>query len=101
MVTISMARNDIRHGLFLANEASKARKPELAYWVRSSTGHLFEAVDAVQKWRSVPEVRRFISAIPKAVRDELRAAEGGVAKLGHGALAHSRNRTFHYPNPGG
>jgi hypothetical protein len=58
MVTVSMARNDVRHALFEAGNANKASEPDFAYWVRLSTAHFFEAVTAIRSWRQLPEVKR-------------------------------------------
>jgi hypothetical protein len=99
MVAISMARNDIRYAVCQAGAANTDDKPEFAYWVRISTGHFFEAANALKHWRQVPEVRGFIAKLPKAAREDLRSVNGSVQKIGPGVLEHSRNRTFHYPYP--
>ncbi len=66
MVTVSMARNDVRHALFEAGGANAAGKPDFAYWVRLSTAHFFEAVSAIRSWRQVPEVKAFLTRLPAA-----------------------------------
>lgn len=94
-----MARNDVRHAMFQAGAASGGKKPELAYWVRLSTGHFFEAANALGYWRQLPAVSQFLSKLPNDARNDLASVTKSVQELGHGALAHSRNRTFHYPYP--
>lgn len=101
MVTVSMARNDVRHALFAAGEANTADKPDFAYWVRLSTAHFFEAVTAVRSWRQVPEVKAFLNRLPAAAGQDLKAVLRSIQEIGNDAMAHSRNRTFHYPYPSG
>lgn len=101
MVVVSMARNDVRHALFKAGSANAAGEPDFAYWVRLSTAHFFEAIAAVRSWRQVPEVKAFLNRVPAAARDDLKAATRSLEQIGNAVVAHSRNRTFHYPHPSG
>jgi hypothetical protein len=99
MVTTAMARNDVRHAIFKAGEANTGSRPEFAYWVRLSTGHFFEAAHAIERWRQVSEIGEFISALPEPAQVELKKVTTSLEELGRRVLAHSRNRTFHYPYP--
>ena len=103
MITMSMARNDVRHAIFQAGEANDRGDEELRnYWVRISTGHFFEAAHALQQWRQqVPAVGAFIAGLPEAARNELRKVTRSVQEMGYDVLEHSRDRTFHYPYPTG
>jgi hypothetical protein len=101
VVVVSMARNDVRHALFKAGSANAASEPDFAYWVRLSTAHFFEAIAAVRSWRQLPEVKAFLSRVPAAARDDLKTATRSLEQIGHAVVAHSRNRTFHYPYPSG
>lgn len=100
MVSISMARNDVRHALRQAAEAGNQNAAEFTYWIRVATGHFFEADRAVKAWRQeISEVRDFIRRLPRDAKEELRKASSAIQKLGPGVLEHSRDRTFHYPYP--
>jgi len=101
MVMVSMARNDVRHALFKAGRSNAASEPDFTYWVRLSTAHFFEAIAAVRIWRRLPEVKAFLSRVPAAARDDLKAATRSLEQIGNAVVAHSRNRTFHYPYPSG
>jgi hypothetical protein len=103
MLAICMARNDVRYAVFQAGAAIRQNSQELLnYWVRISNGHYFEAMLALDSWRKKePEVRRFIKRLPDDARDALAVATRNVQTLGFRTLADSRNRTFHYPSPGG
>lgn len=101
MVVVSMARNDVRHALFKAGSANAVSEPDFAYWVRLSTAHFFEAIAAVRNWRQLPEVKAFLNRVPAAARDDLKTATGSLEQIGNAVVAHSRNRTFHYPYPSG
>lgn len=101
MVMVSMARNDVRHAIFEAGSANAADEPDFAYWVRLSTAHFFEAIAAVRSWRQLPEVRAFLGRLSVAARDDLKTATRSVEQIGNAVVAHSRNRTFHYPYPTG
>jgi len=99
VVSISMARNDIRHALELTAEANEGSKPEFTYYARLAMAHFFDALDALDSWCKVTEVKAFIAAMPKAGRDELRKARRTRQLVGHVAIGHARNRTLHYPSP--
>jgi hypothetical protein len=94
-----MARNDIRHAMELMVEANEAGKPEFTYYARLAMAHYFDALDALDSWCKVAEVKAFISRMPNEGRDQLRVARSTRQRVGHVAIAHARNRTFHYPSP--
>jgi hypothetical protein len=100
VVAMSMARNDLRHAMQQAGEANTADAPEFYYWVRLAMGHLFEGIDALNRWRQhTPEVRAFLKRLPAAARRDLAAASGTLQTVGGGAVEQTRHRTFHYPRP--
>jgi hypothetical protein len=99
VVTMAIARNDIRYGLFRAGEAVDNDAPEAAYLIRLATSHFFEAEAALRQWMADPDVNRFVKALPQDARAWRKKAMAAVQKLSRGALGHSRNRTFHYPYP--
>lgn len=96
---MSMARNDIRHAMELAVEANKNDAPEFTYFVRLSMAHWIEGHEALDRWCSVPEVAAFMKQLSPPGLDQLRIMRSMRQRVGHDAIEHSRNRTFHYPAP--
>jgi hypothetical protein len=99
VIAMSMARNDLRYAMERAAAANKADQPEFTYLTRLALAHYFDALDAVDNWSKVPEVKAFVGRLPQTGRDQLRLARSNRQKVGHLALEHTRKRTFHYPAP--
>lgn len=100
VLSMSMARNDIRHALHLVGKANDDDQPEFGYLVRVALGHFFDASQALKLWRQESEeVRAFLSRLPASGRQALKTAVSTDQQLGTGALQHSRVSTFHYPAP--
>ena len=99
VIAMSMARNDVRYTMERTAATNEADEPEFTYFARLALAHYFDALDAVDSWCKVPEVKAFIGRVPQAGRDQLRLARSNRQKVGHLAMEHTRNRTFHYPAP--
>jgi hypothetical protein len=97
IVSMSMARNDVRHALTQAGQAGGDDSPEFTYWIRVVMGHYFEAAYALERWRDVEDVRRFIAGLPEDGQAALRVSSSAVQKLGHTVLKHSRIAPFTIP----
>ena len=99
VVAMSMARNDVRHAMERTAATNEGDAPEFTYYARLALGHFFEALDALDQWRRLPEVKRFIERMPQEGREQLQIARSTRQRVGHAAIKQIRNRTFHYPAP--
>jgi hypothetical protein len=100
VVAMGMAKNDIERALRDVLAAGKDDRPDFAYRVRLSTGHLFEALDSLAAYsQEFEEVRELMKQVPAEGQKKLAAARGTVQAVGPDALRHARDNTFHYPSP--
>jgi len=99
VIAMSMARNDVRFTMQRTAAANEADEPEFTYFARLAMAHYFDALDSVDAWCRVPQVKTFIARVPEVGRDQLRLARRNRQRVGHMAMEHTRNRTFHYPAP--
>ncbi len=96
IVAMSMARNDIEHALYATETAAKNDAPALTYFVRLATGHLFEAIQALDCWCQDSDIAGFLRRLPEPGAGALRAVNRTRQQIGHEALDHARN---HYACP--
>ena len=100
VMAMSIARNDVEHALNEAESAAEEDRPEFAYLVRITTGHLFEGIEALQRWSNDPEVADFLRGLPEDGLMARKQVNRARDQIGREALEHLRNHTFHYPYPG-
>jgi hypothetical protein len=101
VVAMGIAANDVDRVVKSAHVAAKNDEPWFIGLVRLATGHTFEAMVALRRWREhSPEVADFLQQLPGGVRAHLKTATGMEQRVGGGAIEHLRHRTFHYPHPG-
>jgi hypothetical protein len=100
VVSMSMAKNDIERALRDVIRAGENDDPDFSYRVRLVTGHLVEAIDALNHYsRTYEEVRKLIARVRPEDQLHLRAVRGTLQKAGSKVLDHVRDNTFHYPSP--
>ena len=100
VVAMGMAKNDIERALRDVLAARKEDRPDFAYRVRLSTGHLAEALDSLnaycQEFEEVCVLTRRVSA---EGQKKLGSVRGTLQVVGADALRRVRDSTFHYPSP--
>src|SRR4051794_34277792 len=96
---MSMARNNVRHAMEQTVAANEDGRPEFTYYPRLAMAHYFDALDALDGRCTISAVKAFIGGLPQAGREELRKARSTRQRVGHVAIGHARDRTFHYPSP--
>lgn len=100
VVAMGMAKNDIERALRDVLAAGEDDRPDFAYRVRLSTGHLAEALDSLAAYgQEFEDVRALTGRVPTEGQRKLAAARGTLQAVGAGALRHARDNTFHYPSP--
>jgi hypothetical protein len=100
VLSMSMARNDLRYGIRLVGKANNDDAPEFGYLLRVMLGHLYDAMYALKVWRQESEdVRALLRRLPEPGREALKTAMGTEQRIGNRALEHNRVSTFHYPCP--
>jgi hypothetical protein len=100
VVAMGMAKNDVERALRDVLTAAKNDRPDFAYRVRLSTGHLVEALDSLAAYsQEFEEVRALTARVPAEGQKKLAAARGTLQDVGADALRHARDNTFHYPSP--
>jgi hypothetical protein len=100
VVSMSMAKNDIERALRDALRARRNDDPDFSYRVRLVTGHLVEAVDALNLYsQQHAEVRKLVARVAPEARKHLKAVRSALQKAGPRVLDHIRDHTFHYPSP--
>ena len=73
--------------------------PDFTYRIRLATGHLVEALDALNAYSRHKKVKSLMARVSNEARQRLKVARGAPQKAGRGALKAMRNNTFHYPSP--
>lgn len=100
VVAMGMAKNDIERALRDVLAAGKEDRPDFAYRVRISTGHLVEALESLAVYsQEFREVRALTKRVPAEGQKKLATARGTLQAVGVDALRHARDNTFHYPSP--
>jgi hypothetical protein len=100
VVAMSMANNDIDRALADLIRSVDEDRPDFTYRVRLLTGHLVEAIDALNAYsQQFEEVRELLARVPAVERRDLSTIRGTIQKAGANALDTIRNHTFHYPSP--
>lgn len=99
VVSMSMAKNDIESALRDAVRANKSGEPDFRYRVRAMTGHLIEALDALDAYQQDPAVRALIAKVRQDAQTELTKTKRLRQQIGKAALKSVRDNTFHYPSP--
>src|SRR4051812_11768682 len=100
VVSMSMAKNDIERALRDTLRAGDNDDADFTYRVRLTTGHLVEAVDALQGYATRHgEVRALMARVTPEAQAALKVARGTLQKAGPSVLQHVRDNTFHYPSP--
>jgi hypothetical protein len=100
VVSMSIAKNDIERALRDVMRAGENDDPDFSYRVRLVTGHLVEALDALNAYsQQHEEIRKLIARASREGRTRLKIARGTLQKAGPGVLEHVRDNTFHYPSP--
>lgn len=99
VMSMSIARNDIEHALAEAEKQAKADEPTYAYFVRLAAGHLYEALEALEFWKHERPILTFLRGLPEPGPRALRAVNSARQQIGHRAMLHARNSTFHYASP--
>lgn len=100
VVSMSMANNDIDRALADLLLSADEDRPDFTYRVRLVTGHLVEAIDALNAYsQQFEEVRKLLARVPVDTQRDLSAIRGTIQKSGPKALDTIRDNTFHYPSP--
>jgi len=100
VVAMSMARNDIERALHDLLRSNREHSQDFTYRVRLLTGHLVEAVEAINYYRQeFADVRKLLARVPAAERKQLARVVGALQRAGKGSLERIRHHTFHYPSP--
>jgi rubrerythrin len=100
VVSMSMAKNDIERALRDVVRAGENDEPDFSYRVRLVTGHLVEALDALDFYsQHHEEVRKLIARVPSEAQQHLKKVRSTLQKAGPKVLDHVRDNTFHYPSP--
>jgi hypothetical protein len=100
VVAMSMASNDIDRALADLIRSVDDERQDFSYRVRLVTGHLVEAIDAINAYsQQFEEVRKLLARVPADARRDLSKIRGTIQKAGPRALDTIRDNTFHYPSP--
>jgi hypothetical protein len=95
-----MASNNIDRALHDLIQSVDMDRQDFTYRVRLLTGHLVEAIDALNAYsQEFSEVRKLLERMPGDARKDLKAIRGTLQSAGSKALAAVRDNTFHYPSP--
>jgi hypothetical protein len=100
VVAMSMANNDIDRALADLIRSVDEDRQDFTYRVRLVSGHLVEAIDALNAYsQQFEEVRKLLERVPADARRDLSTIRGTIQKAGANVLDTIRNHTFHYPSP--
>jgi hypothetical protein len=100
VVAMSLARNDLRRALADLDAQRASNGPDVGYRARLIVGHFIEALISHDAYcRVSAEVQTLITKVPDD-NGHLKTVRRTRRELGD-VLTHGRNRTFHYPTPGG
>src|SRR4051794_30855347 len=99
VVSMSMANNDIDRALVDLIRSADENRQDFTYRVRLVTGHLVEAIDALNAYsQTFEDVRKLLARVPADARRDLSTIRGTIQKAGPKALDTIRDNTFHYPS---
>ena len=100
VVAMSMANNDIDRALADLIRSADEDRQDFTYRIRLVTGHLVEAIDALNAYsQQFEEVRKLLARVSADARRDLSTVRGALQKAGPDVLDAIRDNTFHYPSP--
>ncbi len=110
IVVMCAAANDVHESDHAARRANPqddggdqhlTHRTRFTYLVRRAMAHLFEAIACFKRWRQEEdEVRRLLSSLSDAGRENLKIVSGVEQRIGPDALGMARHVSSHYPSPG-
>jgi hypothetical protein len=98
-VAMSIAKNDVERALRDVLRAGENDDPDFTYRVRLATGHLVEALDALNAYTEYDEVKSMLAGVATEGQRDLKVARRALQEAGREVLQHVRDNTFHYPSP--